>query len=76
MIFLALDTSTERAAIGLAVAIRAWCSSASTETARRHGRDLIPRLAATLREAGLSVRDVEVLAVGLGPGPIPGCEWV
>ena len=41
-------------------------------TARRHGRDLIPRLAATLREAGVRARDIEVIAVGLGPGSYTG----
>jgi tRNA threonylcarbamoyladenosine biosynthesis protein TsaB len=71
MIFLALDTSTERGAIGLSQRSgRVFASS--TETARHHGRDLIPRLAATLREAGLTIRDVEALAVGLGPGSYTG----
>jgi tRNA threonylcarbamoyladenosine biosynthesis protein TsaB len=71
MIFLALDTSTERGAIGLSVRSGAVFAS-STETARHHGRDLIPRLADTLREAGLSIRDVDALAVGLGPGSYTG----
>ena len=71
MIFLAIDTSTDRGAIGLSV--RSGLElSASTETARRHGRDLIPLLAATLREAGKSLRDVDVLAVGVGPGSYTG----
>ena len=46
MIVLALDTSTERGAIGLSVRSGSVFAS-STETARHHGRDLIPRLAAT-----------------------------
>ena len=71
MIFLALDTSTERGAIGLSVRSGLMFES-STETARHHGRDLIPRLAATLREAGTSIRDVDALAVGLGPGSYTG----
>jgi tRNA threonylcarbamoyladenosine biosynthesis protein TsaB len=71
MIFLALDTSTERGAIGLS-APSGTVFASSTEGARHHGRDLIPRLAATLREAGLSLRDVEALAVGLGPGSYTG----
>jgi tRNA threonylcarbamoyladenosine biosynthesis protein TsaB len=71
MIFLALDTSTERGAIGLSVRSGLVFES-STETARHHGRDLIPRLAATLREAGQSIRDIDALAVGLGPGSYTG----
>jgi tRNA threonylcarbamoyladenosine biosynthesis protein TsaB len=46
--------------------------ASTTETARRHGRDLIPKLADTLREAGVRLGDVEVLAVGLGPGSYTG----
>ena len=71
MIFLALDTSTERGAIGLSVQSGLVYASL-TESARHHGRDLIPRLAATLREAGLTIRDVDALAVGLGPGSYTG----
>jgi tRNA threonylcarbamoyladenosine biosynthesis protein TsaB len=71
MIFLALDTSTERGAIGLSVRSGPVVVS-STESARHHGRDLIPLLAATLREAGLGIRDVDALAVGLGPGSYTG----
>ena len=72
MNLLALDTSTERAAIGLSVAIGRRCSRRRPRLRRRHGRDLIPRLAATLREAGLSLRDIDVIAVGLGPGSYTG----
>jgi tRNA threonylcarbamoyladenosine biosynthesis protein TsaB len=68
---LALDTSTERAAIGLESRSGAILS-ASTETARRHGRDLLPRLADTLSAAGLKARDIEVIAVGVGPGSYTG----
>jgi tRNA threonylcarbamoyladenosine biosynthesis protein TsaB len=71
MIFLALDTSTERGAIGL-IARSGQVYVSSTESARHHGRDLIPRLAAILREAGASIRDVDALAVGLGPGSYTG----
>jgi tRNA threonylcarbamoyladenosine biosynthesis protein TsaB len=71
MNLLALDTSTDRAAIGL------WTGAASvyidsTEPARRHGRDLIPRLRALLRAAGLLPGEIEALAVGLGPGSYTG----
>ncbi len=71
MIFLALDTSTERGAIGLGVRSDLEFV-ATTDTARRHGRDFLPRLSATLQEAGKRARDIDVIAVGLGPGSYTG----
>jgi len=71
MILLALDTSTERGAIGLEVAPGA-VFAATTESARHHGRDLVPTLAATLQAARLNLRDIDVIAVGLGPGSYTG----
>jgi tRNA threonylcarbamoyladenosine biosynthesis protein TsaB len=71
MNFLVLDTSTDRGVIGLLLQSGQVFTS-STETARCHGRDLIPRLADNLREAGKSLGDVDVLAVGLGPGSYTG----
>jgi tRNA threonylcarbamoyladenosine biosynthesis protein TsaB len=71
MNFLSLDTSTARGAIGLSVR-SGEVFVASTEGGRRHGRDLIPGVAAILRAAGVGLRDIEVLAVGLGPGSYTG----
>jgi tRNA threonylcarbamoyladenosine biosynthesis protein TsaB len=71
MNLLVLDTSTERAAVGLSTkAGRVYL--AATEAGRRHGRDLIPRVAAVLDEAGLTAGEVDVLGVGLGPGSYTG----
>ena len=71
MIILAMDTSTPRAAIALA------CHDAPTRVApldpdRRHGRGLIPAIAALLTAEGLTVADLDAIAVGLGPGSYTG----
>lgn len=71
MNLLVLDTSTDRAAIGLATKTGEEYVGA-TEAGRRHGRDLIPRVGALLAESGLSPRDIDLFAVGLGPGSYTG----
>jgi tRNA threonylcarbamoyladenosine biosynthesis protein TsaB len=71
MNILALDTSTERATIALGVAT-GQVYEATTEAPRRHGRDLLPRLSALLAEGGLRAFDLDIVAVGLGPGSYTG----
>ena len=71
MNLLAMDTSTERAAIAVATEAGVFCTTAP-ETARRHGRDLIPQLGVLLEAAGLRATDLNVVAVGLGPGSYTG----
>jgi tRNA threonylcarbamoyladenosine biosynthesis protein TsaB len=71
MNLLVLDTSTERAALGLSTR-SGKVFLAVTEAGRRHGRDLVPHLAAILADAGLSVGEIDVLGVGLGPGSYTG----
>jgi tRNA threonylcarbamoyladenosine biosynthesis protein TsaB len=71
MNILVLDTSTERGVIGIGGRSGSR-HAATTDSARRHGRDLIPKLAATLRDAGLTPRDIEVIGIGLGPGSYTG----
>jgi tRNA threonylcarbamoyladenosine biosynthesis protein TsaB len=68
---LVLDTSTERAVVGLATQ---W-ESVHTNTVRagrQHGRDLIPQIEAILSEANLSVGDLSVIGVNIGPGSYTG----
>ena len=68
---LVIDTSTERAAVGVFVAPRSinWTSG---EAARKHGRDLVPCVRDVLQTAGLDIRDLHVVAVGIGPGSFTG----
>ena len=66
-----MDTSTERAAIALATEAGIFYVTAA-ETVRRHGRDLIPQIASLLKAAGLRAADLDVVAVGLGPGSYTG----
>jgi tRNA threonylcarbamoyladenosine biosynthesis protein TsaB len=68
---LVLDTSTERGVVGV-VERSGAIYVATIEAARRHGRDLIPAVATTLEAGGLAVRDIELIAVGLGPGSYTG----
>src|SRR5262245_12950805 len=68
---LVLDTSTDQTAVGVwteAGALQVACTAAS----QRHGRDLLPIVQALLREAGIVVSDLNVVAVGLGPGSYTG----
>ncbi|MEN9705889.1 MAG: hypothetical protein RLZZ393_1768 [Pseudomonadota bacterium] len=70
MNILALDTAS-----GLcSVALRVGGRTATREllTARDHGRELLPMVAALLSEAGLSLSAVDALAFGRGPGSFTG----
>jgi tRNA threonylcarbamoyladenosine biosynthesis protein TsaB len=71
MNFLALDTSTGRAAIGVA-GRSGTVYTEMTDGSQKHGRDLIPSLAKVLARAGLTPREIEVFGVGLGPGSYTG----
>jgi tRNA threonylcarbamoyladenosine biosynthesis protein TsaB len=68
---LVIDTSTPRVAVGLAMG-NGKCYLMSAEGDRRHGRDLIPQIGAILGEAGLTISDVDVIGVGIGPGSYTG----
>jgi tRNA threonylcarbamoyladenosine biosynthesis protein TsaB len=68
---LVFDTSTERAVIALAT-MSGGTFATATDAARRHGRDLIPQLRNVLEQAELTVADVQLFAVGIGPGSYTG----
>jgi len=68
---LVLDTSTQQAAIGV-LTRRGETYSASALAARQHGRDLIPSIRAILGTAKLSMAEIELVGVGVGPGSYTG----
>jgi tRNA threonylcarbamoyladenosine biosynthesis protein TsaB len=73
MNLLVLDTSTERAVLGLSTRDgQTYVAGAETHAGRRHGRDLIPGVANLLAKADLAIGEVDALGVGLGPGSYTG----
>jgi tRNA threonylcarbamoyladenosine biosynthesis protein TsaB len=75
LIVLAIDTSTPRAALALCrpgLEPRVAPPDLEGDPARRHGRGLIPAIAALLALEGLTVADLGAIAVGLGPGSYTG----
>ena len=68
---LAIETSVERVgvAVGDAAGVRA---SAMLASDRRHAESLTPMIGFVLEQAGLSVRDLDHVAVDVGPGLFTG----
>ena len=76
MLLLAFDTATPAvtAAIGERVADGSLTlhASASSVDARRHGELLTPTIGSLTEKAGLTLTDLDAIAVGIGPGPYTG----
>lgn len=70
MITLALDTSTD-VCVGVARDGVALASGVVTDR-RAHAEQLMPLVSRTLAEAGVALAEVDVIAVGVGPGPFTG----
>jgi tRNA threonylcarbamoyladenosine biosynthesis protein TsaB len=68
---LALDTSTPHAAVAVVTAAGA-VQVATPDPGQRHGRNLVPTVRDLLRAAGLAPGDLDLIAVGLGPGSYTG----
>ncbi len=71
MNLLALDTSTNHAAVALGLADGS-VMTAFIHSAQKHGRNLVPAIRQVLEQAGLGVADLNGIAVGLGPGSYTG----
>jgi tRNA threonylcarbamoyladenosine biosynthesis protein TsaB len=75
LIFLAIDTSTPRAALALGrqgLEPRVAPIEPDSSPARRHGQGLMPAIETLLRDEGIKVADLGAIAVGLGPGSYTG----
>ncbi len=71
MNLLALDTSTQWAALAIARA-DGHCWVSPIEPGPRHGRALLPAIRDLLRQSDLNAKDLNAIAVGLGPGSYTG----
>lgn len=67
---LAFDTSTEQMSIGLAVGGQVWLSDSVGGAAA--SSELLPTIAALLARSGMSLRDLDAVAFGQGPGAFTG----
>jgi len=68
---LCLDTTSEIGVVGVLVD-GAVVASLSARVQHQHGETLLPHVAHVLSLAGLEIADVELIAVGLGPGSFTG----
>lgn len=68
---LAADTSTAIGSVALLDDGEVRAELAARVSAK-HGETLLPNIARVLEEAGVTIADVELLAVGLGPGSFTG----
>ncbi len=67
---LALDTATE--ALSVALNVNGEIFHRSTLAGRKHTQLLLPTIQSLLAEAGLTVADLDGIAVGVGPGSFTG----
>lgn len=68
---LAIDTSTNIASVAI-VRDEAVLAEQEAEDVERHDHVLLPRIQAVLGSAGVSLSDLTLLAVGIGPGAFGG----
>jgi len=68
---LVLDTATQWGVLAVATTAGAVHTSVD-DASRQHGRHLVPGIRTLLHKSGLSAQDIEIIAVGLGPGSYTG----
>ena len=71
MLTLAIDTATPTLVVGVADGDRV-VAEAGVASGTRHAELLTPTVSEVLAQAGVALRDVGRLVVGLGPGPYTG----
>lgn len=71
MLLLALDTASASVSVAVHDGTAVLASRASAP-APRHAELLAPLITEALTEAGVTVRDLSAVAVGVGPGPFTG----
>jgi tRNA threonylcarbamoyladenosine biosynthesis protein TsaB len=67
---LGIDTATERCSVALRV--EGKCIERAVDTARGHAEIVLPMVEEVLREAGLSLKELDGVAYGRGPGAFTG----
>lgn len=70
-LILALDTATRAGGVALSRGTHVIASHAGRPEVS-HSRDILPHAAAVLKEAGVTIRSVELFAVTSGPGSFTG----
>lgn len=71
-LLLALDTATRRAVIALGDGVSAPRAARSWEVGYHHSAELLTTLDELLKEAGGTLRDIEAVVAGTGPGSFTG----
>jgi tRNA threonylcarbamoyl adenosine modification protein YeaZ len=72
VLILGLDTSTPAVSVALVDSRRGTIAESVVVDARRHGELLAEGIVRVLRDAAVDRRDLDAIAVGLGPGPFTG----
>ena len=68
---LALDTATPLVSVALHDGLEV-VAEATSEASMKHGEQLAPLIAEVMERVGVVRQDLTAVAVGVGPGPLPG----
>jgi tRNA threonylcarbamoyladenosine biosynthesis protein TsaB len=68
---LSFDTSSSLTAVAVCRGVEVLAQEAGP-SAERHAQTLLPRVQRCLQQAGLGLSDIELVAVGIGPGSFTG----